>query len=77
MSMSTKPRDLAAIKHALEPGTLLATLTIATIMIVRRHHDDARKTPDITPGNRSKVMGAGAHHCTLDVRWRAGIHGAG
>jgi hypothetical protein len=35
MSMSTAPRDLAAIKHALELGLILATLVyIATIIIV-------------------------------------------
>jgi hypothetical protein len=34
MSMSTAPRDLAAIKRALELGLVLATLIIATIMIV-------------------------------------------
>jgi hypothetical protein len=51
MSMSTAPRDLAAIKHALELGLILATLIIATIMIVTAAHDDARKlTPDITIG---------------------------
>jgi hypothetical protein len=51
MSMSTAPRDLAAIKHALELGLILATLIIATIMIVAAAHDDARKlTPDITKG---------------------------
>jgi hypothetical protein len=51
MSMSTAPRDLAAIKHALELGLVLATLIIATIMIVAAVHDDARKlTPDITIG---------------------------
>jgi hypothetical protein len=51
MSMSTAPRDLAAIKHALELGVILATLIIATIMIVAAAHDDARKlTPDITIG---------------------------
>jgi hypothetical protein len=51
MSMSTAPRDLATIKHALELGLILATLIIATIMIVAAVHDDARKlTPDITTG---------------------------
>jgi hypothetical protein len=51
MSMSTAPRDLAAIKHALELGLILATLIIATIMIVAAAHDDARKlTRDITIG---------------------------
>jgi hypothetical protein len=51
MSMSTAPRDLAAIKHALELGLILATLIIATIMIVEAFHDDARKlTPEITIG---------------------------
>jgi hypothetical protein len=51
MSMSTAPRDLAGIKHALELGLILATLIIATIMIVAADHDDARKlTPDITIG---------------------------
>jgi hypothetical protein len=51
MSMSTAPRDLAAIKHALELGLILATLIIATVMIVAAAHDDARKlTPDITIG---------------------------
>jgi hypothetical protein len=50
MSMSTAPRDLATIKHALELGLILAALIIATIMIVAAH-DDARKlTPDITIG---------------------------
>jgi hypothetical protein len=34
MSMSTAPRDLAGVKHALELGLILATLIIATIMIV-------------------------------------------
>jgi hypothetical protein len=34
MSMSTAPRDLAAIKHALELGIILATLILGTIMIV-------------------------------------------
>jgi len=33
MSMSTAPRDLTTIKHALELGLILATLIIATIMI--------------------------------------------
>jgi hypothetical protein len=43
--------DLAAIKHALELGLILATLIIATIMIVAAAHDDERKlTPDITIG---------------------------
>jgi hypothetical protein len=51
MSMSTAPRDVAAIKHALELGLILATLIIATIMIVAAAHDDARKLrPDITIG---------------------------
>jgi len=51
MSISTAPRDLVAIKHALELGLILATLIIATIMIVAAAHDDARKlTPDITIG---------------------------
>jgi hypothetical protein len=51
MSMSTAPRDLAAIKHALELGLILAILIIATIIIVAATHDDARKlTPDITVG---------------------------
>ena len=51
MSMSTASRDLAAIKHALELGLILATLIIATIMIVAAAHDDARKlTPDVTIG---------------------------
>jgi hypothetical protein len=51
VSMSTAPRDLAAIKHALELGLILATLIIATIMIVAAAHDDRRKpTPDITIG---------------------------
>jgi hypothetical protein len=51
MSMSTAPRDLAAIKHALELGLILAALIIATIMIVAVAHDDSRKlTPDITIG---------------------------
>jgi hypothetical protein len=49
MSMSTAPRDLAAIKHALELGLILATLIIATIMIVAAAHGDAL-TPDITIG---------------------------
>jgi hypothetical protein len=49
--MSTAPRDLAAIKHALELGLILAALIIATIMIVAAAHDDARwLTPDITIG---------------------------
>jgi hypothetical protein len=43
VSMSTAPRDLAAIKHALELGLILATLIIATIMIVAAGHGDARK----------------------------------
>jgi hypothetical protein len=48
MSMSTAPRDLAAVKHALELGLILATLIIATIMIVAAAHNDAGKlTPDI------------------------------
>jgi hypothetical protein len=51
MSMSTAPRDLAAAKHALELGLILATLIIKTIMIVAAAHHDARKlTPDITIG---------------------------
>jgi hypothetical protein len=51
MSLSTAPRDLAAIKHALELGLILATLIIATIMIVTAAHDDGRKpTSDITTG---------------------------
>jgi hypothetical protein len=51
MSRSTAPRDLAAMKHALELGLILAALIIATIMIVTAAHDDARKlTPDITIG---------------------------
>ena len=51
MSMSTAPRDLAAIKHALELGLILATLISATIMIVAAVRDDVRKpTPDITIG---------------------------
>jgi hypothetical protein len=51
MSMSTAPRDLAAIKHALELGLILATLIIATIVIVAAAHGDARKlSPDITIG---------------------------
>jgi hypothetical protein len=51
MSMSTAPRDLAAIKHALELGLILATLIIATIMIVTAASCDTRKqTPDITTG---------------------------
>jgi len=51
MSMSTASRDLAAIKHALELGLILATLIITTIMIVAAAHDDARKvTPEITIG---------------------------
>ena len=51
MSMSTGSRDLAAIKHALELGLILAALIIATIMIVTAAHDDSRKlTPDITIG---------------------------
>jgi hypothetical protein len=51
MSMSTAPRDLAAVKHALEPGLILAAHIIATVMIVMAVHDDARKlTPDITTG---------------------------
>jgi hypothetical protein len=49
--MSTAPRDLAAIKRALELGLILAALIIATIMIVTAAHDDSRKlTPDITIG---------------------------
>jgi hypothetical protein len=49
--MSTAPRDLAAIRHALELGLILAALIIATIMIVTAAHDDSRKlTPDITIG---------------------------
>jgi len=51
MSMSTASRDLAAIKHALELGLILAALIIATIMILAAAHDDARKlTHDITIG---------------------------
>ena len=51
MSVSTAPRDLAAIKHALELGLILATLIIATIMIVTAAHDDGRMlTSDITTG---------------------------
>jgi hypothetical protein len=51
MSISTAPRDLAAIKHALELGLILATLIIVTIMIIAAAHDDARRlTPDITVG---------------------------
>jgi hypothetical protein len=51
MSMSTAPRDLAAIKRALELGLILAVLIIATIMIVTAARGDARKlTPDITKG---------------------------
>jgi hypothetical protein len=34
MIMSTAPRDLKAIKQALELGLILATLIIATILIV-------------------------------------------
>jgi hypothetical protein len=34
MSMSTAPRDLATIKHALELGLILATLILGTIMLV-------------------------------------------
>jgi hypothetical protein len=57
MSMSTAPRDLAAIKHALELGLILATLIIATIMIVTAAHGDARKlTSDITTGQGAAVM---------------------
>jgi hypothetical protein len=49
--MSTASRDLAAIKHALELGLILAALIIATIMILAAAHDDARKlTHDITIG---------------------------
>jgi hypothetical protein len=51
MSMSTAPRDLAAIKHALELGLILAALIVATIMIVAAAHDDVRTLrPDITIG---------------------------
>jgi hypothetical protein len=51
MSVSTAPRDLAAIRHALELGLILAVLIIATIMIVMAVHADARKlAPDITTG---------------------------
>jgi hypothetical protein len=51
MSMSTAARDLAAIKHALELGLILAILIIVTIMIVAAAHDDARKLrPEITIG---------------------------
>jgi hypothetical protein len=51
MSMSTGSRDLAAIKHALELGLILATLIIATIMIIAAAHDDTRRlTPHITIG---------------------------
>jgi hypothetical protein len=57
MSMSTAPRDLAAIKHALELGFILAALIIATIMIVTAADGDARKlTPDITTGQGVAVM---------------------
>jgi hypothetical protein len=57
MSMSTAPRDLAAIKHALELGLILATLIIATIMIVMAARGDARElTPDITTGQGAPVM---------------------
>jgi hypothetical protein len=51
MSISTAPRDLAAIKHALELGLIVAALIIATIMIVTAAHGDAGKlTSDITTG---------------------------
>jgi hypothetical protein len=51
MSMSTAPRDLAAVKRALELGLILATLIIATIMIVAAARDDVRNpTPAITVG---------------------------
>jgi hypothetical protein len=57
MSMSTASRDLAAIKHALELGLILAALIIATVMIVTAAHDDARKlTSDITTGQRAAAM---------------------
>jgi hypothetical protein len=57
MSMSTAPRDLAAIKHALELGLILATLIIATIMLVAAAHGDARKlTSDITIGRLSWLL---------------------
>jgi hypothetical protein len=57
MSISTAPRDLAALKHAFELGLVLAALIIATIMIVMATHGDARKlTPDITTGQGAAVI---------------------
>jgi hypothetical protein len=54
MSMSTAPRDLAAIKHELELGLILVALIIAAIMIITAAHNDGRKlTSDITT---SQVM---------------------
>jgi hypothetical protein len=51
MIMLTAPRDLAAIKHALELVAVLATFINATIMIIAAAHDSARKlTRDITIG---------------------------
>jgi hypothetical protein len=50
--MSTAPRDLASIKHALELGLILATLIIATTMIVAAAHEDARK---LTPVDAQPV----------------------
>jgi hypothetical protein len=49
MSMSTAPKDLAVIKHALELGLILASLIIATIMMAA-HGDTGKLTPDITTG---------------------------
>jgi hypothetical protein len=55
--MSTAPRDLAAIKHELELGLILAALIIATIKIVMAAGGDAGKlTPDITTGQGAAVM---------------------
>jgi hypothetical protein len=52
MSISTAPRDLAAIKHALELGLILATLIIATAA-----HEGARKlTPEINTGQGGATM---------------------
>jgi hypothetical protein len=75
MSMSTASRDLAAIKHALELGLILATLIITTIMIVAAAHDDARKvTPEITIG---QVMSTPARRCRPGVSSSTTLHVSG
>jgi hypothetical protein len=43
MSTSTAPHDLAAIKHALELGLILAALVLAVAA-----HGDTRQAPDFT-----------------------------